>query len=758
MRLISLFCGFLLILIFTASSSGQVFSFGGRYATGNNPEAIAAADFDNDSYIDIAIAHRNSLFILVYVNDGNANFTVMDTVESYDMREIFSADLNGDGFNDIMGGNQYFFNNGDSTFSLAFEDTLGWSTRDICADDFNGDDIIDIVYAENYINTGIFIFWGQGGGSFSPRDTLILGNANSDLVSDDFNNDGNPDLLYMNSDGVFTLLNDGYGNFTSVAIEGVAMHGLETTDLNNDGIVDIVGIGRYSCVGVPRYMLGTGDGNFEPIRTAFDIAGLLSTNTVCPADFNSDGFSDLVICGDTSLVFCGYNDGLLNFENFIDELPYGYTGASCVASADLDNDGDMDMIITNSDNNLTIVLSLASAHSNRMLVPDDIPTIGEAIDYAWNLDTIIVQPGSYQELIDFGGKNLVLASQFINTGDESYIESTILDGGGLGTVLTFNDGEDYRSVIMGFTIQNGSAPSYGGGIFCYDVASPTIVYNIIKDNISAYAGGGLLAATYSASVISNNVIYNNSCGTWGGGMFISSPNATVINNVIFGNSADNNGGGIHLGFIQPVVMNNIIWGNSSPGADIQVGHFGDVDPVLTFCDIQGGYEGQGNVDTDPLFRDPGDGDFHLMAADCGDPQNSPCIDIGCPENEDAIMGCDFGLGEMSCDMGAYGGGNEVMVDIDENDEPLPIFQYLSQNYPNPFNASTTIAYTLSQTAYVRVEIYDLLGRKVESLDYGQQEVGEYRIVWNANGKPSGIYFYRIKADDYSETRKMVLLK
>jgi len=747
-----------IILSFALSSSAQVFSFGGRYETGNNPEAIAAADFDNDSDIDLAIAHRNSLFILVYANDGDANFTVMDTVESYTMREIFTADLNGDGFNDIMGGNQYFFNNGDNTFSLAFEDTLGWSTDDICADDFNGDDIVDIVYAENYINTGIFIFWGQGGGSFSERDTLILGNANSNLVSNDFNNDGNPDLLYINSDGAFTLLNDGYGNFTSVAIDGVAMHGLETADLNNDDFVDIIGIGRYSCVGVPRYMLGTGDGNFEPIRTAFDIAGLLSTNTVWPADFNSDGFADLVICGDTSLVFCGYNDGLLNFENFIDELPYGYTGASCVASADLDNDGDMDMIITNSDNNLTIVLSLASAHSSRMRVPDDIPTIGEAIDYAWNLDTIIVQPGTYQELIDFGGKNLVLASQFLATGDESYIESTILDGGGAGSVLTFDNAEDYRSVIMGFTIQNGSAPSYGGGIFCYEVASPTIVYNIIKDNISAYAGGGILAATYSASIISNNVIYNNSCGTWGGGMFISSPNATVINNVIFGNNADNNGGGIHLGFIQPVVMNNIIWGNSSPGADIQVGHFGDVDPVLTFCDIQGGWEGQGNVNIDPLFRNPGDGDFHLMATDCGDPQNSPCIDIGCPENEDAFMGCDFGLGDLSCDMGAYGGGNEAMVYIEEDRYSIPAEFSLQQNYPNPFNAATTISYSLPEPTDVRIEIYNILGQRVETLFDGDQQAGNHSVVWRADDYPSGVYFARLTIAMSSENIKMVLLK
>ena len=83
---------------------------------------------------------------------------------------------------------------------------------------------------------------------------------------------------------------------------------------------------------------------------------------------------------------------------------------------------------------------------------------------------------------------------------------------------------------------------------------------------------------------------------------------------------------------------------------------------------------------------------------------------------------------------------------------------LSPNYPNPFNTSTTIEYALPQEAEVIIEIYNILGRKVETLVSGKQAAGSHAVVWEAGDIPSGVYFYRIKAGEYSQTRKCVLLK
>lgn len=97
------------------------------------------------------------------------------------------------------------------------------------------------------------------------------------------------------------------------------------------------------------------------------------------------------------------------------------------------------------------------------------------------------------------------------------------------------------------------------------------------------------------------------------------------------------------------------------------------------------------------------------------------------------------------------------TDIADNNTQLPVDSFL-RNYPNPFNASTTIKFGLPEAGPVTVSIYDILGRKVETLMQGEQPAGYHQVVWDAGKRSSGMYFYRIEAGDYAETKKMVLLK
>ena len=80
------------------------------------------------------------------------------------------------------------------------------------------------------------------------------------------------------------------------------------------------------------------------------------------------------------------------------------------------------------------------------------------------------------------------------------------------------------------------------------------------------------------------------------------------------------------------------------------------------------------------------------------------------------------------------------------------------NYPNPFNASTTISYILPKPTNVTIEIYDMLGRSIETLRTGAQPAGEHSIIWNADSFSSGMYFYKITAGEFGQTEKMTLLK
>lgn len=89
---------------------------------------------------------------------------------------------------------------------------------------------------------------------------------------------------------------------------------------------------------------------------------------------------------------------------------------------------------------------------------------------------------------------------------------------------------------------------------------------------------------------------------------------------------------------------------------------------------------------------------------------------------------------------------------------LPSSFSLSPNYPNPFNSSTTIRYNLPNESPVTIDIYDILGRKVQTLLDVKKQAGQHQVNWNADGLPSGAYFARLRAGEQSQTMKMILMK
>jgi hypothetical protein len=103
------------------------------------------------------------------------------------------------------------------------------------------------------------------------------------------------------------------------------------------------------------------------------------------------------------------------------------------------------------------------------------------------------------------------------------------------------------------------------------------------------------------------------------------------------------------------------------------------------------------------------------------------------------------------------------VDDDDQDNRLPLTFELAQNYPNPFNPTTTIEYSLPRRSHVTIEVLNLLGQRVRILVDREEAAGFYNIIWDGTGSDgrevsTGVYFYRIRAENYVETRKMLLLK
>ncbi len=89
---------------------------------------------------------------------------------------------------------------------------------------------------------------------------------------------------------------------------------------------------------------------------------------------------------------------------------------------------------------------------------------------------------------------------------------------------------------------------------------------------------------------------------------------------------------------------------------------------------------------------------------------------------------------------------------------LPLEYALDQNYPNPFNPVTTIQFSLEKAGRTTLEIYNVLGQKVATLVNGELSAGAHRYQWNASGMASGIYFYRLRIQNFVATKKMILVK
>jgi len=271
-----------------------------------------------------------------------------------------------------------------------------------------------------------------------------------------------------------------------------------------------------------------------------------------------------------------------------------------------------------------IILLCPVCFAATLHVPDDYPTIQEAIDVAANGDIILVAPDTYVENINFLGKDIKVKS-------EKGPGVTVINGNRMGSVVTFQSEESIDAILEGFHLTNGFSNA-GGGILCENSA-PTIVGNTISFNESGYDGGGILCNSSDALIL-NNSIQHNWAAKSGGGIWCGSglsPSPTIINNLISSNIASGwEGGGIYVNGegMSPVIINNtivknisygngggfrmtinspvcntIVWGNQPD----QIHGYGDV----TFCDVQGGWPGTGNIDADPLFVESLVGDYHL---------------------------------------------------------------------------------------------------------------------------------------------------
>ena len=411
-------------------------------------------------------------------------------------------------------------------------------------------------------------------------------------------------------------------------------------------------------------------------------------------------------------------------------------------------------------------------------------------------NTIIIFP-PYTEA--YGGGISFLNIDWPVPNKYSIIESNLVSENNLAGGINAAGGIEFWSVdgrIVNNTILKNNSYSVGGveagNTGGYGLKTVTIQGNLIRENIaSAFAGGISISGKGSSGTINNNMIVNNKANQIGGMFIHDSCYAVIDGNYVSGNIALNgNNGGIYFERNQKycivqnnivrnnngcgigtnmnsvaLIINNTVVGNSSYGIIAYTGSYASAMNNIvrgnTGAAFAGSIYSSSNFTLDPQFV-TNDTLYHLTDV-------SQCIGNG---TSSAVLG-GLTLNAPEWDyfntLRPRAAGTKPDIGAVEHDLPsvigsviniadMPALFCLEQNYPNPFNPSTTIRYALPASVQVKLIVYDLIGREIAILVNEEQTAGWKEVQWNAGSISSSIYFYKLFAGNFSEAKKMSLIR
>jgi hypothetical protein len=319
------------------------------------PSSLAAADFNGDGILDLAVSNDGDNPMTVVLGNGDGTFRpgVNPAIPG---GAIVAGDVNRDGIEDLVVAGGYaplavLLGVGDGTFTVLTDPSISNAFSPIMAD-FNGDGILDLI-----VTTGqdqilgatptVQVLLGQGDGTFLPGQTISITTGttvDADVViMGDFNGDGKPDLFIGGAGPTSLFLGKGDGSFSQTTFTLPAGFAISTAaDFNNDGKTDLIGVQ----VGAQNsdtlaVSLSNGDGTFSLVSSSIPIGPFSPTPLV--GDFNHDGIADVATApsnGTSNIVFLGRGDGSFT------QSPATFSSALYnPIVADVNHDGLVDIVV-----------------------------------------------------------------------------------------------------------------------------------------------------------------------------------------------------------------------------------------------------------------------------------------------------------------------------------------------------------------------------------------------------------------------------
>ena len=287
---------------------------------------------------------------------------------------------------------------------------------------------------------------------------------------------------------------------------------------------------------------------------------------------------------------------------------------------------------------------------------------------------------------------------------------------------------------------------WGAGIYSensnFDVENSELILN------HAYVEGGAIYQSGNSILLSRTAVTGNIGLDFGGAIVCYNGLLDIQNSTVAGNDA-NYGSALNLREAALTMKNSIFWGNGENSFYVSAGNQSSM-ITIEYSNFYGGEEylssssntilnwGVGNLNTDPLFCDPGVNNFGLQ-------ENSICLTAS------DSLGL-IGVFEESCSQ-----------QLSVQQSQIPISFELFQNYPNPFNPETIIRFNVNNSEKINISVYTINGALIKELLNSYMNPGEYSVKWNGldmNNKKvsSGVYLYKMVAGDNISSLKMILAK